>query len=358
MEKSPGQRIHFLRTPDGVQLAWAEAGTGPPLIKASNWLSHLEYEWESPVWRHWIRFFSDHFRFVRYDEPGCGMSDWDVADLSSSRWVGDLEAVADAAVPQGAFPLIGVSQGAATSIAYAVKHPERVSRLILYGGYARGWALRDDPAGKREYEAIVDLVALGWGKDNPAFRQVFTSRFIPGATSQQMDWFNELCRRTSSPAVATDLLRARADVDVKDLLAKVPTPTLVIHAREDAVVPVACGRQLAALIPGAEFIELDSKNHILLEGEPAWERFCAAVRDFMGIAPVERNKERAFDSLTVRERGILTLLTEGLSNADIAERLGLSEKTVRNHISNLYDKLGVWTRAQAIVFARDRGFRN
>ena len=172
-----------------------------------------------------------------------------------------------------------------------------------------------------------------------------------------MDWFNELCRRTSSPAIAADLLRARGDVDVKELLAKVRTPTLVIHAREDAVVPVAAGRELAALIPGAEFVELDSKNHILLEGEPAWERFCAAVRDFMGIEHAGRVEADAFASLTVRERGILALLTEGLSNADIAERLGLSEKTVRNHISNLFDKLGVWTRAQAIVFARDRGFR-
>jgi DNA-binding CsgD family transcriptional regulator len=238
-----------------------------------------------------------------------------------------------------------------------VKHPERVSRLILYGGYALGWALRGDPAGKREYEAIVALVALGWGRDNPAFRQVFTSRFIPRATSEQMDWFNELCRRTSSPAIAAELLQARANVDVKELVAKVRTPTLVIHAREDVVVPISTGRELAALIPGAEFVELDSKNHILLEGEPAWERFCSAVRDFMGIEQVEEGEERAFASLTARERGILALLTEGLSNADIAERLDLSEKTVRNHVSNLFDKLGVWTRAQAIVFARDRGFR-
>lgn len=358
MEREPRQRIHFLRTPDGVQLAWAEAGIGPPLLKASNWLCHLEYEWESPVWRHWIRFFSEHFRFLRYDERGCGMSDWKVDDVSFSRWAPDLEAVAEAALPQGAFTLIGISQGVATSIAYAVKHPERVSRLLLYGGYARGWAFRGDSAGKLEYEAIVDLAAVGWGRDNPAFRQVFTSRFIPGATREQMDWFNELCRRTSSPGIAADLLRARADVDVLELLAKVRTPTLVIHAREDAVVPVAAGRQLALLIPGAEFIELDSKNHILLEEEPAWERFCAAVRNFTGIDPIEAGAGPAFASLTARETEVLALLTEGLSNAEIAERLGLSEKTVRNHVSNLFDKLGVWTRAQAIVFARDRGFRS
>jgi pimeloyl-ACP methyl ester carboxylesterase/DNA-binding CsgD family transcriptional regulator len=356
MGKRQRQRIQFLRAPDGARIAWAEAGSGPLLVKASNWLSHLEYEWESPVWRHWIRFFSDHFRFVRYDEPGCGMSDWTAGDFSFSRWAGDLQAVADAALPQGAFPLLGVSQGVATSIIYAVKHPERVSQLLLYGGYARGWSHRDDSAGKREYEAIVAL-SDGWGKDNPAFRQVFTSRFIPGATSEQMVWFNELCKRTCSPAIAARLLRARADVDVLDLLGKVRTPTLVIHAREDAVVPVVCGREIASLIPGAEFVELDSRNHILLEGEPAWERFCAAVLDFMGIDHPGGGGQRAFDSLTARERGILALLAEGLSNADIADRLGLSEKTVRNHVSSVFDKLGVWTRAQAIVFARDRGFR-
>jgi pimeloyl-ACP methyl ester carboxylesterase/DNA-binding CsgD family transcriptional regulator len=356
MEKKRRQRIQFLRTSDGVRIAWAEAGAGPALVKASNWLSHLEFEWESPVWRHWIRFFSDHFRFVRYDEPGCGMSDWTVGDLSSSRWVGDLEAVADVALTQGAFALLGVSQGVATSIAYAVRRPERVSRLVLYGGYARGWSLRGDSPGRREWDAIVALAGC-WGKDNPAFRQVFTSRFIPGATSEQMDWFNELCKRTSSPAVVPDLLKARADVNVFDLLEKVRTPTLVVHAREDAVVPVACGREIASLIPGAEFVELDSKNHILLEGEPAWERFCAAAADFLGIERLDRGQDGAFASLTARERGILALLTDGLSNADIAERLGLSEKTVRNHISNVFDKLGVWTRAQAIVFARDRGFR-
>lgn len=357
MEKVPRQRVQYLRTPDGVQLAWAEAGVGPPLIKASNWLSHLEYEWESPVWRHWIRFFCNHFRFVRYDERGCGMSDWNVDDLSFPRWVGDLEAVVDAALPRGAFPLIGISQGVSTAIAYAVKHPERVSRLVLCGGYARGWALLGHSAGKLEYKAIVDLATLGWGRDNPAFRQIFTSRFVPGATSQQMDWFNELCKRTSSPAIAADLLRARAEVDVKELLAQVRTPTLVIHAREDAVVPIAAGREIAARIPGAEFIELDSKNHILLEGEPAWERFCAAVLRFTGVEPGRDGEEAAFASLTPRERGILGLLKEGLSNADIADRLGLSQKTVRNHISSVFDKLGVSTRAQAIVFTRDRRFR-
>src|SRR5829696_5112753 len=192
--KKPTQRIRYVRTPDGVQLAWAEAGAGPVLVKAANWLTHLEYEWESPVWRHWIRFFSEQFRFVRYDERGCGMTDWKVGDLSFERWVGDLEEVIAAADPQEPFVLLGISQGAATCIAYAVQHPERVSQLILYGGYARGVLRRDAPDRERVYRAIIDLARLEWGNDNPAFRQVFTSRFIPGGSEEQMGWFNELCR--------------------------------------------------------------------------------------------------------------------------------------------------------------------
>src|SRR5260221_182020 len=246
---SHGQRIRYLRTPDGVKLAWAEAGSGPVLVKAANWLTHLEYDWESPVWQHWIRFLGEHFRFVRYDERGCGMTDWNVGDVSFDRWVEDLEAVVDASEAREPFTLLGISQGASVCIAYAVRHPERVSRLILYGAYARGWGRRGELEGEREYNAIVELVRLGWGKDNPAFRQIFTSRFIPGGTDEQVGWFNELCRKTSSPAVAAELLATRAHILVTDLLARVHVPTLVIHAREDMICPIAEGRLVAAAIP-------------------------------------------------------------------------------------------------------------
>ena len=212
--KKPTQRIRYLRTPDGTRLAWAEAGTGPVLVKAANWLTHLEYEWESPVWRHWIRFFSDHFHFVRYDERGCGMTDWNVGDLSFESWVGDLEAVVEAAELREPFALLGISQGAATCVAYAVRHPERVSHLVLYGGYARGVWRRGDPERERVYRAIIDLVRLGWGKDNPAFRQVFTSRFIPGASDEQVSWFNDLCRKTTTPDVAARILETRGTIEV------------------------------------------------------------------------------------------------------------------------------------------------
>jgi pimeloyl-ACP methyl ester carboxylesterase/DNA-binding CsgD family transcriptional regulator len=355
MEKRTAQRIRYLRTADGVQLAWAEAGSGPVLVKAANWLTHLEYEWESPVWRHWIRFFAENFRYLRYDERGCGMTDRSVGDLSFPRWVEDLEAVVDAAGIEEPFALLGVSQGASVCVAYAVKHPQRVSRLLLYGGYARGWMRRGDTAGESEYKAIIELVRRGWGRDNPAFRQVFTSRFVPQATSEQMDWFNDLCRKTISPEVAAQLLELRSQVDVSAILHQVRTPTLVIHSRDDVIAPIAEGRILAAGIPGAQFVELDSANHILLESEPAWARFRQAVLEFMGLG-VPAGEDPAFGSLSPREREVLVLITEGLGNAAIGERLSISEKTVRNHISNVFDKLGVWTRAQAIVFARDRGF--
>jgi pimeloyl-ACP methyl ester carboxylesterase/DNA-binding CsgD family transcriptional regulator len=350
------QRTRYLRTRDGVRLAWAEAGAGRVLVKAANWMTHLEYDWESPVWRHWMLFFSKYFRFVRHDERGCGMTDWQVADLSFERWIEDLEAVIEAADPKEPFALLGISQGAATCIAYAVKYPERVSHLVLYGAYARGTYQRDDPEKKRLYKAIIELVRLGWGSDNPAFRQVFTSRFVPGASDEQIDWFNELCRKTASPEMAARILETRANINVLPLLGAVRTPTLVLHSRDDDVIPIVEGHILAAGIPGAEFVELDSKNHVLLENEPAWERFCAEVLAFTGVKGSTYGEDPAFGALTVREREVLALLAEGCSNAQIAGRLAISEKTVRNHVSNLFDKLGVWTRAQAIVFARDRGF--
>jgi pimeloyl-ACP methyl ester carboxylesterase/DNA-binding CsgD family transcriptional regulator len=359
MDTKLRQRIRYLRTEDGVQLAWAEIGSGPVLIKAANWLSHLEYELESPVWGHWIRFFGEHFRFLRWDDRGCGLTDRNVDDLSFDRGLGDIEAVVAASGVAEPFALLGISSGAAFCVAYAARHPERVSRMVLYGGYARGWAQRGDSEVERQYRAMLELIRLGWGKENPVFRQVFTSRFIPGGSGAQIDWFNELCRRTSTGEMAARVLEARAPIDVSSLLGAIQAPTLVVHSRDDEVCPVSEARRLAAGIPEAQFVELDSRNHILLEDEPAWARFQEVVLDFMGLhAPAPRGEDPAFSRLTAREREVLVLITQGLGNADIGESLAISEKTVRNHISNLFDKLGVWTRAQAIVFARDRGFRS
>ena len=354
---SQGQRIRYVRASDGVQIAWADAGAGPPLVKAANWLTHLEEEWRSPVWRHWMEFLSSRFRFVRYDERGCGMTDWNVGDLSLDRWVEDLETVVDAAGLAEPVTLLGISQGAAICVAYAVRHPARVSRLILYGGYARGWMHRGEPEGAREYNAIIELVRTSWGKENPAFRQIFTSRFIPGGTDEQLEWWNELCRKTTTPANAADLMAARCHILATDLLPLVQAPTLVIHANDDQVCPVAEGRLLAAGIPDAQFVELDSRNHVLLENEPAWARFKEVVLEFAGLEGGAAGEDRAFAALSPRERDILAAIADGLSNAEIGDRLAISGKTVRNHVSKVFDKIGVWTRAQAIVFARDRGFK-
>jgi pimeloyl-ACP methyl ester carboxylesterase/DNA-binding CsgD family transcriptional regulator len=347
--------VRYATASDGVRLAWAESGAGTPLVKAATWLTHLEYDSDSPVWRHWTSFLSDHFRFVRYDERGCGMSDWDVRDLSLERRVRDLETVVGAADLTEPFVLLGISQGASVCIAYAAEHPERVARMVLYGGFARG-ALR---RGHREAElvahAIIDLAGL-WGRDNPAFRQLFTSQFIPEGTDEQLRWFNDLCRKTVSPDLAGTLLRARANIDVTALLTRIRTPTLVVHARRDRIAPLSEGRLLASEIAGAQFVELESRNHILLADEPAWARFQDAVLDFTGRKAATAVRDPAFDALSRRERETLALLANGLSNAEIAERLSISEKTVRNHVSHLFDKLGVWSRAQAIVFARERGF--
>lgn len=348
------QRIRYLTTPDGVHLAWAEAGRGPTLVKPANWLTHLEYDWESPVWRHWMHFFAQHFHFIRYDERGSGMTDWHVGNvLSPTCWVADLTAVTEAAGIREPVILLGISQGAATAIHYAASYPERVSRLILYGGYARGWAQRQSPQTEQFYHAMLELMQCGWDSDNPTFRQVFTSRFIPGASEKQLGWFNDLCRRTTSAELAVKLLEARGRLSVTELLPQVRAPTLVLHARDDEVVPVVEGRLIASGIPGASFVELESRNHILLGDEPAWQTFRELVLEFTGR---KQGAAPLFADLSRREREILASLTDGLTNAQIADRLHISEKTVRNHVSHLFSKLGVRSRAQAIVLARDQGF--
>ncbi len=349
------QHVRYVTARDGTRLAWAEAGTGPVVVKAANWMTHLEYEWSSPVWKHWLQFFSTNFRFVRFDERGCGMSDWTPgAPLTLDQWASDLELVVDAARPAEPVTLLGISQGAATCIQYALQHPERVARLILYGGYAHGAFKRDVPDAAVAHRAMVDLVRVAWARDNPTFRQVFTSRFIPGGTHEQLEWYNDLCLKTTTGEIAASLLEARGHMDIAASLADVRVPTLVLHARNDQVVPVSEGRFLASHIPGAEFVELDSRNHVLLEPEPAWARFQEAVLNF--ARPGTGSGAGVFATLSPRERDVLQLMTAGLSNTEIAERLQISDKTVRNHASNVFDKLGVWSRAQAIVFARDRGF--
>lgn len=273
------QRIQFCTAADNVRLAWATVGQGPPIIKAANWLSHLELDWEAPVWSPLFRQLAQEFQFIRYDERGNGLSDWNVEDLGFDSFVTDLETIVEASGLQR-FTLLGISQGAAVSIEYAVRHPERVSRLILFGGYPAGWRIGANEQTIREREAVMTLTAAGWGRDDPAYRQIFSSTFMPAATSEELHWFNEFQRRTTSPANAVRFLSAFGDIDVRAQLAKVQAPTLVIHSLRDRRIPAATGQDIAARIPNARFLGLDSDGHLLLGREPASQVFVDAVRQF------------------------------------------------------------------------------
>jgi pimeloyl-ACP methyl ester carboxylesterase/DNA-binding CsgD family transcriptional regulator len=289
---------------------------------------------------------------VRYDERGCGLSDWDVPELSFEAWVRDLETVVDA-VGVEHFSLLGLSQGGPIAIAYAVRHPERVSHLIVYGAYARGWLKRNaTPQKRKEAEMMNELAELGWGKENPAFRQFFTTQFIPDGTPEQHRWWNQLERVATSPENAARFMRVFNEIDVTALAPKVSCPTLVLHATQDARVPFDEGRLIASLIPGSRFVPLESRNHILLEHEPAWRHWLEEVRAFLPAG----SAGAAFHGLTHRELDLVELIAQGRDNAQIAARLALSEKTVKNHITSIFAKLEVENRSQAIVLAREAGF--
>jgi pimeloyl-ACP methyl ester carboxylesterase len=275
------QEIRFCTAPDGVQLAYSMIGQGSPLMKTGNWMTHLEYDLESPIWRHLYRELVKDHTLVRYDARGNGLSDRVVDEISFEAFERDLETVVDAA-GLTRFALFGISQGCAVSIAYAVRHPERVSHLILYGGYAMGWNKRARSAAQKEEDAaMLTLMRLGWGKENPAFRQLFTSQFIPGGTKEQADWFNELQRITVSGDMAARIHEANGETDVSALLGRVSVPTLVLHAREEARVPFEVGRRMAAGIPGAKFVSLHGRNHLFLETEPAFGQFLEHTRAFL-----------------------------------------------------------------------------
>ena len=347
------QRLRFCTSADGTRIALASMGSGPPLVRAGHWLSHLEFDAESPVWRPWLEELSRRHTYVRYDQRGCGLSDRDVPNQSLDAWVSDLEAVV-AALDLKRFVLFGLSQGGAVALAYAARHPERVSRLVLMGAYARGARQRAaTPEERLEAETLVNLIRVGWGRDNAAFRQLFTNQYIPEGTAAQHQWWNDLERLSASPEGAARLLDAVHRIDVTELAGTVRVPTLVLHARRDARIPFEEGRQLAALIPDARFVPLDSANHVLLQGEPAWQTFTDTVREFVSEPGTGASAESEAD-LTPAEREVLRLLAQGLDNHAIARQLRKSEKTVRNQVSSIFDKLGVTTRAQAIVRVRDR----
>jgi class 3 adenylate cyclase/pimeloyl-ACP methyl ester carboxylesterase len=279
-EAARQQRVRFAVAPDGVQLAWASIGEGPPVLKAPNWLNHLEYEWRSPVGGPFFAELARHCRLIRFDQRGNGLSDWEVADISFDAMITDMAAVADAAGLER-FALLGISQGCAYSIRYAVEHPERVSCLILRGGYLRGRLKRPDPDQKRLFEALTVTIRDGWGSPNPVFRHFFTSNFIPDASPEVAASYDELQRIATSPENALRIWHMNAEIDVVEVAKQVRVPTLILHCVGDRVAPLEEGRQLARLIPGANFVELPGNNHVLLEGTPAFDRFFEEATAFL-----------------------------------------------------------------------------
>jgi pimeloyl-ACP methyl ester carboxylesterase len=322
------------------------SGDGPPLLKTANWLNHLEFDWKSPAWQHWFGALSAHHRLYRYDIRGTGLSDRrNDTDISFATQVADLELIADSAGLEQ-FALLGISQGAAIAIEYAARHPERVSHLVIHGGYSRGWGRRG-PDSLRIGRALAELMRLGWGIEPSAFRRMFAELLIPHASEEQVSWFSELQRRTTTGEIAARILEATGIIDVTDRMKLVKAPTLVLHPRGDMMVPFDQGRIIAAGIPDAKFVELETSNHVLIESEPRgsggrkWSaNSSAGSAEPRGAVPLTApigSDDLAM--LTAREREILDLVAGGNSNHDIAAKLFISEKTVRNHLTGIFDKL-------------------
>jgi pimeloyl-ACP methyl ester carboxylesterase/DNA-binding CsgD family transcriptional regulator len=345
------QRIGFTNTADGVRIAFAVGGRGFPLVKAANWLSHLEYDWNSPVWHHWLTELARGRALVRYDERGTGLSDRELEDLSFEALVDDLERVVDS-LSLGRFDLLGMSQGGAISIAYAVRHPERVRRIVLYGAYAQGRLARAATQEEQdEADLLVAITRHGWGTPNPALRRVFATLFWPDAQPALYEAFDELQRVSATADVAARLRRTLNSIDVRELATQIAIPTLVIHSRGDGIAPFEQGRLLAALIPGARLVPLESRHYLLLAGEPAWADFLAEFRSFLAPEPTDVHiaapgyEAAGLPRLSARELEVLALVADGRSNVEIADGLALSVRTVERHLSNVYLKLGVEGKA-------------
>ena len=360
----PPQTIRFCRSPDGVRIAFARLGQGPPLIISTCWLSHLEYDLESPVWRHWVQGMAGIATTIRYDERGFGLSDWEVPDFSFESRINDLEAVVEAA-GFDRFALLGMSQGGPVAIAYALRHPERVSRLILHGSYTASVGPTAESAELED--AFTRMIEVGWARPEGRFRRVFTDMLMPAATPEQMTWVDDLMRMSTSTANAVAFRQQRRDLDIGDLLPRLDVPTLVLHARGDQANDFAEGRRLAAEIPGARLVTLESANHVLLADDPAWPVFLSEIDEFLepdrrasGNVLLHANSRdmngnepgsRGLAGLTARELEVLRLVAAGQDNKDIAATLTLSIRTVERHLQTVYRKLDLAGSAQRTAAA-------
>jgi pimeloyl-ACP methyl ester carboxylesterase/DNA-binding CsgD family transcriptional regulator len=347
------QRIEFAHTADGVRIAYATSGAGPPLIRVTNWFTHVASDHAGPIWGHWFDELGKHNTVVRYDARGTGLSDREVDDFSVERWVLDLEAVIDA-LDCDRVALLGICQGSAAAVTYAARNPQRVSGLLLHASYPRGALVEDAPKEqRRRARALGELIEVGWGGKSDAFREFFAQLQVPDANEEQRKWLGELHRKSTSARNAARLWRAFHLLDVRDVAQEVRVPTVVSHVRNDELVPFEAGREMATLIPGARFVPLEGRNHTLLEDDPGWPTFLQTARGILTEGSTRPSAAGVFAELTPREREVLDLIGDGLSNDEIAEALFISPKTVRNHVSRIYRKLDVDSRARAVVIARE-----
>jgi pimeloyl-ACP methyl ester carboxylesterase/DNA-binding CsgD family transcriptional regulator len=334
---SAPQDVRFCRAPDGVRIAYAVHGTGPPLLVTTCWLSHLQHDWQSPVWHHFLRDIGRFATVIRYDERGHGLSDRDVHDHSLEARIGDMTAVADHAGFER-FAVMAMSQGGPVAIRYAAEHLDRVTRMIFYGSYA--CAMRDPtPEDLAMSDAINQIIKVGWERPTPEFRRVFTTLMIPGATEEQMSWLDELQRVAVTGETAYAARTQRVLADATDDLARVTVPALVLHSVEDRMNDFEHARTLATLLPDARLVPLESRNHIVLEDEPAWPVFVEEVGRFLGadgVSPVPAPLDQV---LSPRELEVLRMAADGLDNEAIADALTLSVRTVERHLQNVYAKL-------------------
>ena len=340
---TPRQEVRFCRSVDDVTIAYAVHGSGPPLVIDACWLSHLQYDWESPVWRHYLTELGKIATVYRFDERGHGLSDRDVHDHRLELRVADLEAVVRHAGLER-FSVLSMSQGGPVTVEYAVRHPEQIDRLVFYGSYS-GPHVVSLPENDALDEAFTQLIKVGWERPTPEFRRVFTFLMIPGATEEQMGWLDELQLRAVTADVAISARRQRGEADVSDLLGSVAAPTLVIHSLRDRMNNFAYARFLASHIPGARLVGLESDNHILLEDEPAWPAFLREVTEFLAEDAPATDGDELRDVLSAREIEVLSLAARGHDNAEIAAELTLSVRTVERHLQNIYDKLDLHGKA-------------
>ena len=349
------QEIRFCTAADGTRIAYATMGHGPPLVRAPNWLTHLEHESETLLWRHWLEEFPRDYQFIRFDQRGCGLSDRDVEDISLDAWVSDLEAAVDAAGIER-FALLGLSQGGAVAIEYAARHPERVTRLVLYGTFvqAKGQS-------QAETEALITLTRENWGQDSSTSRQLFTSILMPGASEAEVDAFYEWQRVSTTGEIAGRVMSAVVGFDVTGRLPEVSAPTLVLHRVDDAV-PFSNARTIAALIPNARLVALEGRSHWLLARHPAWQTLVSEVRAFLASGPVAEEAEvpqpaaaGSNSGLSLREIEVLRLIAAGRSNPQIADELVISINTVQRHVSNIFAKIGAANRTEAAGYATRNG---